>query len=181
MLPPAFGASRSDSSIQQRNDTLTYTGTGVILAMAVDADDNLIFTMEDAPTVSGGVFFLQMEQGGRTSHDSDDLGDGISEPAGLNSESSPAVALAVDLGPFLPGVAVCPATGDIYVTRGHTGMARLVKGVNGDFGTKVRSSIVAHVSNVRINRMKTRDAWLDVLRSELMLCDWYPVAKSLVF
>ncbi|CAM9284108.1 unnamed protein product [Hapterophycus canaliculatus] len=148
--PPAYGASRSDGDVGQDLDTITYTGTGVILAIAVDADDNLIFTMEDAPTVSGGIFFLGMAPGGKVasqqqsrgkSHDPDGAGDRLSQPTTPASEYSPAVALAVDLGPFLPGVAVCPVTGDIYVTRGHTGVARLVKGVDGDFSTKVMWSM----------------------------------------
>ncbi|CAM9705674.1 unnamed protein product [Scytosiphon promiscuus] len=136
----AFGAGRSDGDIEQHNDTLVYTGTGVILALAVDADDNLVFTMEDAPTVSGGVFFLRMAPGGvvASRQQTDGAGHGSNSAGGGLSASAPAVALAVDLGPFLPGVAVCPITGDIYVTRGHGGVARLVKGVDGDFSTKMR-------------------------------------------
>ncbi|CBJ28938.1 NHL repeat-containing protein [Ectocarpus siliculosus] len=53
-----------------------------------------------------------------------------------------AVSLAAGLGPFLPGVAVCPVTGDVYVTRGHTGIARLVKGTDGSFGQKMEWNMV---------------------------------------
>lgn len=125
-------------------DVLLYTGTGVILAMAVDADDNLVFSMEDAPAVSGGVFMLRMAPGGVLLLPRDDdadaaLGGGGGEQApSSDGASSPAVSLAGGLGPFLPGVAVCPATGDVYVSRGHTGIVRLLKDADGGFGNKVR-------------------------------------------
>lgn len=133
--------------------------------MAVDADDNLVFTMEDALAVSGGVYLLRMAPEGQeeaqveTTVSADDHGNNdVPEKGGPGSGSStgsgfadelpsstdgdrvaPAVALAAGLGPFLPGVAVCPITGDVYVTMGHTGVARLVKGTTGDlFSTKVR-------------------------------------------
>lgn len=115
---------------QHGEDVLVYTGTGVILAMAVDADDNLVFSMEDAHAVSGGVFMLPISQ-----DEDGELGGG--GEASLDGATAPAVLLAGGLGPFLPGVAVCPATGDIYVSRGHSGIARLVKGADGGFSTKV--------------------------------------------
>lgn len=128
-------------------DTVVYVGTGIILAMAVDADDNLIFTMEDAPAVSGGVFLLSRRQinvggsGGADGSSSTAVSayDSYFElPLETDTTKTSAVTLAAGLGPFLPGVAVCPVTGDVYVTRGHTGIARLVKEVDGSFSQKVR-------------------------------------------
>ncbi|CAM9789975.1 unnamed protein product [Ectocarpus fasciculatus] len=127
-------------------DTVVYVGTGIILAMAVDADDNLIFTMEDAPAVSGGVFLLSWRQinagGGGGAEGPSSIGvPGDGSYFELSSETAAAetsaVSLAAGLGPFLPGVAVCPVTGDLYVTRGHTGIARLVKGTDGGFSQKM--------------------------------------------
>lgn len=149
------------------DDALVYTGTGVILALAVDADDNLVFTMEDVPAINGGVFLLQMAPGGvvlgreqghtEATASADDPGHEGDSPSrgshrsrlpssGDNDQIAPAVALAAGLGPFLPGVAVCPVTGDVYVTRGHTGIARLVKGAaSASFSTKVRFHITVRV------------------------------------
>ncbi|CAM9717004.1 unnamed protein product, partial [Pylaiella littoralis] len=158
----------SASSSGSDDDALVYSGTGIILAMAVDADDNLVFTMEDALAVSGGVYLLRMAPEGQeeahveTTVSADDHGNNnVPEKGGPGSGSStgsgfadelpsstdgdrvaPAVALAAGLGPFLPGVAVCPITGDVYVTMGHTGVARLVKGTTGDlFSTKMEWSM----------------------------------------
>eukprot|EP00903_Cladosiphon_okamuranus_P013725 g12778.t1 len=118
-------------------DALIYSGTGVILSMTVDADDNLVFSMEDAPAVSGGVFMLKMGPGGEllTQDEGGEL-DGGAE-ASFDDTTAPALLLANGLGPFLPGVAVCPVSEDIYVSRGHTGITRLVKDTDGGFSTKV--------------------------------------------
>lgn len=141
MVVPSSSAPTSDTAAggleHGEDDTLVYTGTGVILAMAVDANDNLVFSMEDAPAVSGGVYMLKTAPGERLlSQDEDEeLGDG--GEASLDDATAPAVLLAGGLGPFMPGVAVCPVSGDIYVSRGHTGIARLVKDADGGFSTKV--------------------------------------------
>lgn len=118
-------------------DALVYMATGVILAITVDADDNLVFSMEDAPAVSGGVFMLQMGLGGVLLPQDEDGDLGGGGEASFDDTAAPALLLAGGLGPFLPGVAVCPVSGDIYVSRGHTGIARLVKDSDGGFGTKV--------------------------------------------
>ena len=122
--------------LEQGEDALVYTGTGVILAMAVDADDNLIFSMEDAATVSGGVYMLQLAPARRD--EEEELGGGGGE-ASFDDEDAAAraVLLAGGLGPFLPGIAVCPVSGDIYLSRGHTGITRLRKDILGGFNTKV--------------------------------------------
>ena len=138
----------------QAEDTLIYAGTGGILAMAVDADDNLLFTMADALAVTGGVYTLEMAPGGvvRSREQLEDEesfgieGDGQGEDTGnsggVDVTAAPAALVAPGLGPFLPGVAVCPVTGDVYVTRGHTGIARLVKGADGGFSSKVRCHVM---------------------------------------
>lgn len=144
---PSSANTDVDTDNDDDGDTVVYVGTGIILAMAIDADDNLIFTMEDAPAVSGGVFLLSWRQinpgGGVGAEDSS--GTGVSRydsyfetPSETETAETSAVSLAAGLGPFLPGVAVCPVTGDVYVTRGHTGIARLVKGTDGSFSQKVR-------------------------------------------
>lgn len=136
---PSPGPQDSTGGLQHGGDVLVYIGTGFILALAVDSGDNLIFSMEDAPAVSGGVYMLQMAPGGvvLSQNGGEKLGAGNEAPLD-DAAPAPAVLLAGGLGPFLPGVAVCPATGDIYVSRGHTGMARLVKDHDGGFSTKVR-------------------------------------------
>ncbi|CAN0326968.1 unnamed protein product [Ectocarpus sp. 6 AP-2014] len=140
-----------DTDNDNDGDTVVYAGTGIILAMAIDADDNLIFTMEDAPAVSGGVFLLswrQINPGGDVGAE-DSSGTGVSmydpffeKTSETETAETSAVSLAAGLGPFLPGVAVCPVTGDVYVTRGHTGIARLVKGTDGSFGQKMEWNMV---------------------------------------
>lgn len=105
-----------------QDDELIFTGTGVILAMTVDADENLVFTMDDALAESGGVYRLEMASGG--------------VPAvGAPATEADAETLGTDLGPLLPGVAVCPATGDVFVARGHAGLTRILK--SGGFVTQV--------------------------------------------
>eukprot|EP00752_Nemacystus_decipiens_P018448 g16538.t2 len=138
--PPSSAVPAADAAVgalDQGEDTLLYTGTGVILAMAVDADDNLVFSMEDAPAVSGGVYMLRMAPGGVLLRRDEGVERGSGDEASLDDAAAPAVLLEGGLGPFLPGIAVCPISGDLYVSRGHTGIARLVKDKNGGFGTKV--------------------------------------------
>lgn len=133
-------APASDTAVgglEHGEDVPVYTGTGVILAMAVDADDNLVFSMEDAPAVSGGVYMLKMAPGGVLLLQDEDKDLGSGGEASLDDAAAPAVPVAAGLGPFLPGVAVCPVSGDIFVSRGHTGIARLVKDADGGFSTKV--------------------------------------------
>ncbi|CAN0462173.1 unnamed protein product, partial [Ectocarpus sp. 8 AP-2014] len=148
---PSSANTNVDTDNDNNGDTVVYVGTGIILAMAIDADDNLIFTMEDAPAVSGGVYLLSRRQinpgGGVGAEDSS--GTGVSRydsffemPSETETAETSAVSLAAGLGPFLPGVAVCPVTGDVYVTRGHTGIARLVKGTDGSFGQKMEWNMV---------------------------------------
>ncbi|CAB1117822.1 unnamed protein product [Ectocarpus sp. CCAP 1310/34] len=148
---PSSANNNVDTDNNNDGDTVVYVGTGIILAMAIDADDNLIFTMEDAPAVSGGVFLLSWRQinpgGGVGAEDSSDTGvsryDSYFEmPSETGTAETSAVSLAAGLGPFLPGVAVCPVTGDVYVTRGHTGIARLVKGTDGSFSQKMEWNMV---------------------------------------
>ncbi len=148
-LSPDGGAAEN---LPQGEDVLLYTGTGSILAMTVDAYDDLVFTMVDVPAVSGGVYTLRMApggvvrprdqlpegEGGRGQGDGTGGGSDGGRGGGGGDAAAPAVALAAHLGPFLPGVAVCPVTGDVYATKGHTGITRLVKGADGGFGRKVR-------------------------------------------
>ncbi|CAN0544024.1 unnamed protein product, partial [Ectocarpus sp. 12 AP-2014] len=148
---PSSANNNVDTDNSNDGDTVVYVGTGIILAMAIDSDDNLIFTMEDAPAVSGGVFLLSWRQinagGGGGAEDSS--GSGVSRydsyfetRSEAETAETSAVSLTAGLGPFLPGVAVCPVTGDVYVTRGHTGIARLVKGTDGSFSQKMEWNMV---------------------------------------
>lgn len=161
-----MGSGTAPGSVGGRNDThdthgcsgdeLIHKGTGVILAIAVNADDDIVFTMNDALGESGGLYVLRMAPGGVPRGGMHSLDSGISsstvdqtdEPSdGGISESDyasgstgcdEAIPLATGLGPFLPGVAVCPVTGDVYVTSGHTGLTRVIRGANGGFENKVR-------------------------------------------
>lgn len=228
---------RGNDHSKPGHDKRVYTGGGIILAMAVDADDNLIFTMGNASLKEGAVCLLEMASGGihikrsgskkkckkKTHHRSagDDVDETSSTTAGGSSgddsqssteldntssgddfvyttelggswtgddgsyttelvsdssedddglsgtetetESLPdpsdesstnddsdtpptrhkhamchgATPLASHLGPFMPGVAVCPVTGDILVARGHTALIRLIRGRGGTFETQV--------------------------------------------
>lgn len=195
---------KSGSGAHGVEDALVYTGPGAILALAVDADDNLVFSMDDSFSDTGALFSLKMERGGvpvieatSTGYSTDDsstatgtraaattstsaatgtssssssvelsvgptadapiltnLADGssggynsgvssrssssLSSSSGYGVGSGGAVPLASDLGPFLPGVAVCPITGDLYVARGHAGLIRIIRKADGSFEKKVR-------------------------------------------
>ena len=182
---------RSGSVASGVEDVLVYTGPGAILALAVDADDNLVFSMDDSFSETGALFSLKMERGGvpvfeetSTGYSTDDsststgssatttsstgaalpggstadgpnltnLADGSSghydggastsssssSSSGYGGRSGRAVPLASDLGPFLPGVAVCPITGDLYVARGHSGLIRLIRKADGSVEHKVK-------------------------------------------
>ncbi|CAM9913185.1 unnamed protein product, partial [Laminaria digitata] len=123
------------------NDALVYMGPGAILALAVDADDNVVFSMDDSFSETGALFLLKMERGAAPVFEETSTGystDDSSTPGGYSGETGRAVRLASDLGPFLPGVAVCPVTGDLYVARGHSGLIRLVRNADGSVEQKVR-------------------------------------------
>lgn len=200
---------KSGSVATAVEDTLVYTGPGAILALAVDADDNLVFSMDDSFSDTGALFYLKMERGGvpvleetSTGYSTDDsstptgttytgsststttTSSSVGLPGGGSSADAPnlsnladrssgdydnnsgasssspssssssslsslssssgygvgsgrAVPLASDLGPFLPGVAVCPITGDLYVSRGHAGLVRFIRKADGSFENKV--------------------------------------------
>lgn len=148
-LPTGEVEPGSSTSGSNTEDKLIYQGTGIILALAIDASDNLVFSMGDSLADNGAVCALRMAPGGvpepqtRPGVYSDSAtGGGLT---GDNSASSleegggcgVAVTLATSLGPFLPGVAVCPVTGDVYVARGHSGLTRVLKETDGAFNTKV--------------------------------------------
>lgn len=148
---------------------LILEGTGVILGLAVDADDNLIFSMNNDEADTSTVYFLAMNSQGMPSSGSlastattttveDGLrGDSFEPHEGLGSSNDEAnnsisgaaatgsgvsIEAAVplggemaDLGSFVPGVAVCPVTGDVYVALGHNGLTRMLR--SHDFETQV--------------------------------------------
>lgn len=144
-VPPGSGEETSTSNgdgdsvvrcdYRSADDELVYTGTGIILALATDAADNIVFTMDDALAESGGVYVLPRVVATKTG----EIGAPRPQrsPVGADGDVAVAVpvAIATGLGPFLPGVAVCPRTGDVYVARGHTGLTRVRK--TGGFETKV--------------------------------------------
>lgn len=158
---------------------LVFVGTGAILALAVDADDNIIYSMADGLGQTGRVYTIPMTSGGipvsisvpsssssrsATTNPATDTSTSSTSPysfkgikVGHAGDSSGTVAAGerkgegggeqeasgssladagaslplgkgdLDLGPFLPGIAVCPATGDVYVARGHAGLTRMMK------------------------------------------------------
>lgn len=139
------------SGITVDSGELVFQGTGVILALAVDADDNLVFTMDDdSENDVGRVYILPMTSGGQPARassaasntddrlveksDADPGGETVnstgareSAKAGIEAAMPLGGRDGIKLGAFMPGVAVCPATGDVYVTRGHSGLTRMLK------------------------------------------------------
>lgn len=120
-----------------------FRGTGVILALAIDAEDNLVFSMGDDVSKTGGVFILRSSAGDvskNAEYSSETITSwpdpGESTAGRRGPLGHDAVVLGADLGAFLPGVAVCPMTGDIFVARGHAGLTRMLK--SDGFKTKVK-------------------------------------------
>lgn len=164
---PGNGQATSESE-----DEIIFTGTGVILAMAIGFDDSLVFTMNNALAETGGVFTLKTApesekesaadsefgfgNGSESDNDATTALGGLlydyshttplpgtsTSTAGGDTGPEDVIELATGLGPFLPGIATCPVTGDIYVARGHTGLTRVVRGADGNFANKVRRLLI---------------------------------------